>query len=238
MPPLLVLNPNTSTAVTQMLLQHLRGSEADVSPAPWLGCTAAWGAPYIADERSYCIAGHAVLDAWERAQARAPVEGFGGVLIGCFGDPGLEALREIAPVPVWGLAEASLHALWAQGPQRVAIVTGGLKWQHMLERWCRMHGYGTPAPATGCCVGGVHALEASGGQMMQSPDAAVLALGAACTQALVGGGCDAVLLGGAGLAGMGARVRAVTGLPVWDCVELVRRPGALHRTGASAATVA
>jgi Asp/Glu/hydantoin racemase len=32
-----------------------------------------------------------------------------------------------------------------------------------------------------------------------------------------------VLLGGAGLAGMGERVRAITGLPVWDCVEAAQQ---------------
>ena len=32
-----------------------------------------------------------------------------------------------------------------------------------------------------------------------------------------------VLILGAGLAGMGERVRAITGLPVWDCVEAAQQ---------------
>ena len=106
MPQWLVVNPNTSETVTQALVHHL---SAGTPQGRWHGVTAAFGAPYIADERSYCIAGHAVLDAWERAQAAAPPQGYAGVLVGCFGDPGLEALRSTTPVPVRGLAEASLQ---------------------------------------------------------------------------------------------------------------------------------
>jgi Asp/Glu/hydantoin racemase len=71
-------------------------------------------------------------------------------------------------------------------------------------------------------------LPASGAQLMQSPEQAAQALAAACTQALEMPGTDAVLIGGAGLAGMGARVRALGGAPVWDCVELVRDAWALQ----------
>ena len=215
----LVINPNTTQAVTAALQQHLsRDTEADA----WHSITAGFGAAYIADERSYCVAGHAVLDAWERAQAQAPAAGYAGVLVGCFGDPGLQALREATDVPVWGLAEASVQALWEQGVQRIAIVTGGQAWKPMLERWSRAQGYAMPDAEHGRCISAVHVLQASGGQMMQSPDAAVQSLAQASQSALQAENADAVLLGGAGLAGMGARVRDLTGAPVWDCVELVR----------------
>lgn len=241
MKPWLLINPNTTEAVTQALLQRLcagaeSGSSSGVGdqPLPWQAITAGFGAAYIADERGFCIAGHAVLDAWERAQSQEqaqvqaqaqvqdPADSFGGVLVGCFGDPGLEALRASTTLPVWGLAEASLHALWQRGAKRVAIVTGGLAWQTMLQRWSRAHGFDKPAGPDGCCIAAIHVLEASGGQMMASPDAAVQALSASCQQALQGGEVDAVLLGGAGLAGMGQGVRTATGLEVWDCVELVQ----------------
>lgn len=227
MQQLLVVNPNTSEAVTQALVQHLSGGTPQ---RPWRGVTAAFGAPYIADERSYCIAGHAVLDAWERAQASAPPQGYAGVLVGCFGDPGLEALRSTVPVPVRGLAEASLQALWAQGPQRIAIVTGGAAWKPMLQRWSRAQGYALAPGGDGAGITDIHVLPASGAQLMQSPEQAAQALAAACAQALDVPGTDAVLIGGAGLAGMGARVRALSGAPVWDCVELVRSAWAPHST--------
>lgn len=40
---------------------------------------------------------------------KAEKEGFDGIIVGCFGDPGLDAAREMARIPVVGPGEASLH---------------------------------------------------------------------------------------------------------------------------------
>ena len=222
----LVINPNTSDCVTQRLVLQLGEHWPGVQVH---GVTADFGAPYIADEYSYCVAGHAVLDAWERAQSTAPKGGYACVLIGCFGDPGLDALREVAPIPVWGLAQASMLGLAAQGLHRIAIVTGGSKWKPMLERWSAMQGYGqavaptvTTAIAPRSQVVHIAVLPATRMEMLQSPERAANALAHASVQALQAHGAQAVLLGGAGLAGMGAKVRSQTGLEVWDCVEAAK----------------
>lgn len=44
-----------------------------------------------------------------REVKRAEREGFDGVIIGCYGDPGLDAAREIVKIPVLGPAESSMH---------------------------------------------------------------------------------------------------------------------------------
>ncbi|HEU6455436.1 MAG TPA: aspartate/glutamate racemase family protein, partial [Roseateles sp.] len=90
MPSLLVINPNTSTSVSALLQQHVKaavGAGIDVHTL-----TARFGAPYIASEASYAVAQHTVLDAWAVAKAQGLAAD--AVLIGCFGDPGLFALRE------------------------------------------------------------------------------------------------------------------------------------------------
>lgn len=214
----LIINPNTSRSVTERLLSQLSPGLPEVQLH---GATALFGAAYIADEYSYCVAGHAVLDAWERAQPLAPPGGYHAVLVGCFGDPGLPALSEVAGIPVLGLAQAAVQAMARQGWQRVAIVTGGEKWQPMLERWSRSAGHDGPSAALQIVQ--VCTLAATGLQMMQSPDRTAQALAQASTKSLQGTGAQAVLLGGAGLAGMGERVRAITGLPVWDCVEAAQQ---------------
>ena len=219
MPHVLLINPNTSGAVTQALLQHLSPQLAQVQVQ---GATAAFGAPYIANERSYCIAGHAVLDVWERARHTAPTGGFDAAVVACFGDPGLEALQESTPCPVLGLAETAMHSLRALGAQSVVLITGGPVWATMLERWSRSHGYATPAVAGDIRIQQVLALPASGAQMMQSPEAAAHALAQASQLAMQEQRPDAIVLGGAGLAGMGARVRQLTGAPVWDSVETLQ----------------
>src|SRR3954462_7635879 len=42
--------------------------------------------------------------------ARGEAEGVDGYVIACFGDPGLDAARELARGPVLGIAEAAMHA--------------------------------------------------------------------------------------------------------------------------------
>lgn len=216
----LVINPNTSASVTERLLAALSPGLRGVQLH---GATAAFGAPYIADEASYCIAGHAVLDAWARAQVGAPAAGYAAVLVGCFGDPGLHALREVADMPVLGLAQAAVLALQRQGHQRIAIVTGGEKWAPMLQRWARAEGHAVPPKGSSAQIVHITALPATGLQMMQAPEATARTLAEACAHGLRTTGAQAVLLGGAGLAGMGERVRAISAMPVWDCVEAAQQ---------------
>ncbi|RYF68991.1 MAG: Asp/Glu racemase, partial [Comamonadaceae bacterium] len=130
---LLVINPNTSASVSALLHARLRA----VCPAhvAFEVVTARLGAPYIASESSFAVAGHATLDAWAAATHGAgagPEREFDAVLIGCFGDPGLLALRECSAAPVTGLAEAAFRQAAARGP--FAIVTGGAAWAPMLRR--------------------------------------------------------------------------------------------------------
>ncbi|MFT4195789.1 aspartate/glutamate racemase family protein, partial [Ottowia sp.] len=119
MSTLLLINPNTTAEVTALLRTHVQQALGDAVRIHAL--TARFGAPYIACEASYAVAQHAVLDAWAlaRAQGLEP----SAVLIGCFGDPGLLALRDAAGVPVAGLAGAAFDAAARHG--RFAIVTGG-----------------------------------------------------------------------------------------------------------------
>ncbi len=53
---------------------------------------------------------------------RAQAEGCDAVLIDCFGDPGLQAAREMVEMPVFGPGECSMHAAAMLG-QRFSIVT-------------------------------------------------------------------------------------------------------------------
>ncbi len=55
-----------------------------------------------------------------RAVTRAAGEGVDAVVVGCFSDPGLEALRELVSIPVVGPGMASLHLALQLG-QRVTI---------------------------------------------------------------------------------------------------------------------
>ena len=210
MPRLLLINPNTSEAVSALLLRHAQaalGSKAEVEVV-----AARFGAPYIACEASFAVAGHAVLDAWAAAcaevqtQCKAP---FDGVLIACFGDPSLLALRQICPVPVTGLAQAAFFTAAQQGP--FAVVTGGAAWGPMLLRLAHSLGYGESLSA-------VHTVAASGAELARDPAAAHALLGKACQSVALDSGAQSVILGGAGLAGMAQAVQAHVPIPVIDSV--------------------
>lgn len=52
----------------------------------------------------------------------AEKRGFGAIIIGCYSDPGLDALRELLTIPVIGPGAASLH-LAAQLGTRISVLT-------------------------------------------------------------------------------------------------------------------
>jgi allantoin racemase len=203
---LLLINPNTSANITALMLGHAQkaaGPEVEIHTR-----TARLGAPYISCEASYAIAAHATLDAW--ACALVPGEPrFDAVLIGCFGDPGLFALRQVSKLPVTGLAEAAFIAAAQHG--RFAIVTGGAKWKPMLERLAQSLGFGEQ-------LAGIHTVEATGAELAADPLAAQVLLARACNDAARQFGVKAVILGGAGLAGVAATIQPVVAVPIIDSV--------------------
>ncbi|MFT4243126.1 MAG: aspartate/glutamate racemase family protein [Acidovorax sp.] len=207
---LLVINPNTSPGVTALLQHHVQaaaGPHVAVRTA-----TARFGAPYIACEASYAVAAHATLDAWAHDLAQPPSHDESrpdAVLIGCFGDPGLMALRESSPVPVTGLAEASFTAAARHG--RFAIVTGGERWGPMLQRLAQALGHSQ-------ALAGIHTVAPTGAQLLADPDGARALLAQACRDAVRQTQVQAVILGGAGLAGMAAAVQPQVPVPVIDSV--------------------
>lgn len=203
---LLLINPNTSTSISVLLQTH---AQANAGPqVKVMTRTARFGAPYISCEASYAVAAHATLDTWAAAIAPGQ-ERFDSVLIGCFGDPGLLALRQVSQIPVTGLAEASFVSAAAQG--RFAIVTGGERWKPMLERLAQSLGFGEQ-------LAGVHTVTATGAELAADPLAAQVLLARACNAAAQRWGVQSVILGGAGLAGMAALIQPVVGVPVIDSV--------------------
>jgi Asp/Glu/hydantoin racemase len=199
---ILVINPNTSAHVTEMVVASCRLAHPGMQ---WDGATARLGASYISSESAYAIAAHAALDAYAEHFA-----GHDAVLIACFGDPGLLALRELAPVPVVGLAQASFEAAQQRGP--FAVVTGGKAWGPMLERFARMH-------QLDARLVGVHTVDLTGAQIAEAPERAHGVLFDACGLGQqAGAGC--IVLGGAALAGMAATLQPRLAIPLLDNVLL------------------
>lgn len=202
MPTLLAINPNTTESVTQLVHERLRAVLPDAVAIRTV--TGRFGARYISSEAAFAIASHAALDAWAEAG-----DGADAVLIACFGDPGLFALKEIASVPVTGLLEASLSEA-TQSVKRVAIVTGGMRWPAMLRRLSEDLGYAD-------ALADIVAVELTGAQIASDPAQALPTLAEACERAARHADC--VILGGAGLAGLASRLQPACSVPLVDSVE-------------------
>lgn len=205
MPSVLLINPNTSAAVTDRMAVEMRavlGPAYTVKPV-----TARFGASYIASEVSYAIAAHAALDAWATQVAQG--ERFDALCVGCFGDPGVSALRECAGVPVVGLAEAALREAAAHGDH--VVVTGGAAWRPMLERFVAAQGLAVGLEA-------IHLIEKSGAALMAQPDGGAAEVRTAL-QAALSPRTRALVIGGAALGGLARQVAHAVPVPVIDSVQ-------------------
>jgi allantoin racemase len=209
---LLLINPNTSAEITELVLQHARGFAALQTVIH--GVTGRFGARYVATRAAYAVAAHATLDAYAEYGGNADA-----VILACFGDPGLFGLRELAHQPVLGLAEAGCQAAARLGG-RFAIVTGGERWGPMLEEFVASIGLSNQ------CAG-VSTVAPSGAEIARNPDDALTLLTDACNAAIKKHGADAVILGGAGLAGIAPRIASRVHAPLIDPLQVVVREAEL-----------
>jgi allantoin racemase len=207
---LLMINPNTTAAMTE-LMRSVAAAAASAG-TEIKAATGRFGGHYVANRATYAIAGHAALDAYAEHGADADV-----VLLACFGDPGLFALRELASQPVIGMAEASCQ-LAAEGGARYAIVTGGERWGPMLREFAASIGLEQQLAA-------VLTVAPTGADIARDPDRALDDLVAACATAVSTHGAERVILGGAGLAGLARRIQDRVRVPLIDSVEAIVHTG-------------
>ena len=213
---LLVINPNTTESITLKVAACVRAMVPQACEVEAI--TAAFGPRYIASRAAFAIASHASLDAFARHGAGADA-----ILLACFGDPGLDALREVASVPVIGLVEAAGHEASAGG-RRYAIVTGGERWGPMLEEMLRLRNLDGSLAA-------IRTVAPSGAAIAADPDGSIAMLAQACESVVQEDGAQAVILGGAGLVNLAARVQPYVSAPVICSVEAGVRAALASLTG-------
>lgn len=203
MTDILLINPNTTASITDLVLKTARGF---ARPDTRLrAATGAFGPRYIASRAAYAIAGHAALDALANDKGAKDA-----VVLACFGDPGLAALKEVSPVPVVGMADASILQACTLG-DRFSIVTGGERWKSMLEEFVASHGLTSR-------LASVRTVAPTGAAIARNPKAAMALLAMGCTACVREDGADVVILGGAGLAGLAAKLKAKVEVPLLDGV--------------------
>jgi Asp/Glu/hydantoin racemase len=201
MTELLLINPNTTASMTKLVLKAARKfARADTVLR---AATGAFGLRYVVSRAGYAIAGHAALDALASDEGKKDA-----VVLACFGDPGLAALKEVAGVPVVGMAEASILQACALG-RRFSIVTGGERWKPMLEEFVAAQGLSAR-------LASVRTVAPTGADIARNPKAAMAALAKGCRACVREDGAEAVILGGAGLVGLAAGLKAAVDVPLLD----------------------
>jgi allantoin racemase len=198
-----VINPNTTTSMTATIEECAR---AVAGPGTLIeAVTSPMGPTSIESHYDEALSVAGILA--EIADGEA--DGVDGYLIACFGDPGLDAARELARGPVLGIAQAAMHAASFLGRGFSVVTTldrtRGRAWDlaehYGLARFCR----------------GVHACEIPVLELETDP-AAQAVITQLCRQALDSDGSDAIVLGCAGMADLCAAISASIGAPVVDGV--------------------
>lgn len=198
---ILLMNPNTSADMTSRIAEQARtwaqaGTEI-------VAVTGGFGSAVIASRASYAIAAHAALDGFAQHHA-----GMDAVILACFGDPGLAALREVSAVPVIGLAEAAIEEADRRG-MPFGILTAGLAWEPMLTEMVSLSRFDR-------LYRGTFAVDTNGLAFSREPDRFMQHLEAQLVRAEEQQLAN-VILGGAALAGFGVRLR--TSVALIDCMQ-------------------
>lgn len=200
---LLLVNPNTTeTMTTEMYRLAMRyvqpGTEIEA-------VTAAFGSASIEGhwEEEYGIL--ASLEAIEARRGEVD-----GVVLACFGDPGLYAAREISPAPVVGIAEASMH-LACLVAHKFSIVTVLPRVRPMLENMVALHGLTSRCASIRTTALGVLDIE-------QDAAAATQQVIDASIAAVEEDGAEAICLGCSGMGALYDALREALDIPVIDGV--------------------
>lgn len=198
-----VINPNTSDEMTASIgtiaaMYASSGTEI-VTTCPQAGPVSieSYYDEYMA------IAG--VLAEVQRDEAD-----FDGFILACWGDPGIDAVREITTKPVVGIAEASMYAANAIAP-RWSVATTLQRSHHMVEAVVIKTGLQGRCASVRCADVPVLACE-------QDRSAVVDALERVSRQAVMEDGAEAIILGCAGMGGLDQQISQLIGVPVVDPV--------------------
>ena len=198
---ILVVNPNTSvemTASIDLVAQKYAGPNLEiVTVCPRYG------------PRS--IEGHfeeqiAALATVETIAER--LDDFDAFVIACYGDPAVDACREITEKPVIGIGEASMNLASLLGHKFsiVTVIPRAVPIMENLVRKVRLEGKCASVRATSLSVLEIEA----------DPDRAVVEMVEQAKIAVRDDGAEVICLGCAGMGPLDERVEAAVGVPVID----------------------
>ncbi|WP_439576802.1 aspartate/glutamate racemase family protein [Elioraea sp.] len=202
---ILLANANTTAAVTEICAASARAAASpgtEIVPA-----TPRFGPAIISSRAENAIAAHGILDC-----LAAHHVGCDAAVLAVSYDTALAAARQLLPIPVLGMTEAAcLTACMLGGRFGLTTFSSTELYRELIAS------YGLTARLAGVAVVAASPYDAA------SDPGAVAAKVAEAARGLAREGADAVILGGAALAGMGARIQAEVPVPLVDGIAAAVR---------------
>jgi allantoin racemase len=204
-----VINPNTARAMTESI-GHCARAVAEPSTIV-TAVNPAMGPESIESHYDEALAVPGLLSEIAAGEAA----GADGYVIACFGDPGLDAARELASGPVVGIAEAAMHAATLVG-RGFSVVTTLARTTGRTRDLAARYGF-----ADACR--GVHACDIPVLELDDPSSNARKVVADLCASAVDRDGCDSIVLGCAGMASFCADISRRVGVPVIDGVAVATK---------------
>lgn len=204
-----LVNPNVDSAATRAML--LIASSVVQPGFVVVGRTARFGMPLITNEEALAIAGLAVAAMGPSLDA----DGFAGVIVSAFGDPGLSELRQSLAIPVTGIAEAGMREA-AEDGRRFSIVTTTPDLASPIRQLAETYG----------CHGSLASIRITPGEpfaLMADAERLESALLAACDRAIDHDRAEAILIGGGPLAMAARAIAHRVRVPIVEAVSAAVR---------------
>ncbi len=218
---LLIINPNISLSVTELIEAEARRTAA--ADTQILMATAPSGVAYIETRFEALLGGHAAA-----VIAGEQLGNYDAVVVAAFGDPGLLALREVLEVPVVGLTEAALMTA-AQLGQRFSIIAISQR----ITPWYRECVEHNGLLGRLASIRHLDRPLRDAGSVQEDHGQRLLEL---CHLAVKEDGADVLILAGAPLAGLARGLAGHLPVPVVDGVSCaVAQAQVLHRLQAGQA---
>ena len=201
---ILMVNPNTTQSVTDILLH---AAEAVAAPGTEIiPLTAPRGVPYIATRAEAQIGGAVALEMIAEHQPRIDA-----VIVAAFGDPGLLGARELFDMPIVGMAEAPMLTACMLG-RRFSIVTFARALGPWYEDCVAMHGLSGRCAGVRTLSGGFRSISG----VQEEKESLLIDLANAV---VAEDEADVIILGGAPLAGLAAKVKDRVPVPLVDPIQ-------------------
>jgi allantoin racemase len=201
-----LINPNTTLSMTRNMVKC--AEQVVSSGTEIVGVSPLMGPPSIEGYYDEALSTPGLLAEVIEGERT----GCDGYVIACFGDPGVQAAREIARGPVLGIAEAAMHAASLIAPSFSVVTTlgrtCGMAWhlaeRNGMKRFCR----------------NVRAVEIAVLELENPASDACRRITEECRRALSEDGSDAIVLGCAGMVDLCHAISEEINAPVIEGVTV------------------